>query len=298
MGISFSGACSRQWRDRVFLSASAAALITTGFMGEGIANAGVFSYSWDRPVDLDGAAGPVYVSDEAGVITSVTTEFDSDAQQLTFLATFEPEEGTGQLPVGFFLVLNDGPDPVGVDGEYAMLYFDAMTGADPILTAYAYNGENGADSFFDGAEGPGNQTPDPIISSLNDPSWVDSATSVDTPGGRVLSFTIDTTALNLHSPMYGTDADWFGMGFDDTIGVWLHTYSYLNPAYGADGFIVPDSYSHSWLAWNDYADLGEQFHGWFDIDYAPTNNPIPEPASLALLGMGIPALLSQRRSRR
>lgn len=290
---------SRNMRVRVFLSAFAGALTTTAVLGTGDAQAALYGYHWDRPPGFDGTSEPIYVSDEAGFITSITAEYDSDTQQLTFLAAFEPEEGTGQLPVGFFLVVNNGPDPKGIDGEYAILYFDAISSANPVLTAYAYNGENGADSFFDGQLAVGNQTPDPIISSLNDPSFVIAANSVDGVGGRVLSFTIDAAALNAHSPMYGNDADWFGMGFDDTIGVWLHTYSYLHPAYGADGFLLPLANGTSWLHWSQYPDLGEQFHGWFDATPQQTNTDIPEPATLGLMALGLAVLNTRgRRTRR
>ncbi len=272
-----------------------AAILTTGFLTANAAQADVYGFEWDRPAVFDGNAGPIYVSDEAGVITSITTQYNSDTQSLSFVAAFEPEPGTGQLPVGFFLVLNNGPMPIGMDGEFAILYFDAITGAAPTVTAYAYNGENGADSFFDGAAAPGNQAPDPIVSSINDPSFVTAASSVDGPGGRVLSFTIDTTAINAHNPLYGNAVDWQGIGFDENIGVWFHPYSNLNPAYGQDGFLLPDPSGASWLTWGQYPDQGEQFHGWLDATNQQSNVLIPEPASLTLIGLGAIALTTRGR---
>jgi len=275
---------------------TAATLTTLALLGGATAaQASVYNFQWDRPPGFDGSAGPIFTNTEAGVVTSVTTTYDSGSQTLSFLAAFEPEPGTGQLPVGFFLVLNNGPLPIGTDGKYAILYFDAITDTAPILTAYAYNGENGADSFFDGAAVPGDQAPDPILSSLNDPTWVSAAASMNTPSGRVLSFTLDTSAINLHSPLYGTDPGWEGLGFDENIGIWFHPYAQLNPTYGSDGFLLPDPTGASWLQWGQYPDLGEQFHGWFDASDQPTEVDIPEPASLALIGLSGAALMSRDR---
>ena len=277
------------------LSLTAAVLTISGLFTANTADAAVYGFEWNRPAIFDGNAGPVFVSDEAGVITNVTTQFDSDAQSLSFFASFEPEPGTNQLPEGFFLVLNNGPMPIGMDGTYAILYFEAISQASPVMTAYAYNGENGADSFFDGAAPVGNQAPDPIISSRNSPGLITAATSVDNPGGRTLSFTIDTSAINSHSPLYGNDADWEGIGFDENIGIWLHPYSHLTPAYNEDHFLVPDPHGTSWLTWGDYPDQGEQFHGWFDATDLPADVDIPEPASLALIGLSALAVLGRGR---
>ncbi len=285
---------SRKLRARR-LSLTAAALASTVLMGANAVQADVYGFQWDRPPGFDGSVGPIFTNTEAGVVTNVTTQFDSVSQSLSFIAAFEPEPGTGQLPDGFFLVINNGPMPIGTDGEYAILYFDAVSDTTPILTAYSYNGENGADSFFDGAVAPGNQAPDPIVSSENDPTFVTAAASVDTTGGRVVSFTIDTSAINSHSPLYGSDADWNGIGFDENIGIWFHPYSLLHPAYGQDGFLVPDPAGTSWLEWGQYPDQGEQFHGWFDATDQPSDLLIPEPASLALIGLGVVALSGRGR---
>ncbi len=274
------------------LSLTAAVVAASGLFAADTAEADVYGFDWNRPAVFDGNAGPVFVSDEAGVITNFTTEFDSDNQTLSLFATFEEEPVTNELPLGFFLVLNNGPMPMGMDGQYAMLYFEVASNATPTITAYAYNGENGADSFFDGAAAPGNQTPDPIISSLNDPGFVTSASSVDNPGGRVLSFTIDTTAINAHNPLHGNPANWEGIGFDENIGIWFHPYSNLNPIYGVDGFLEPSADGTSWLEWDLYIDQGEEYHGWLDADNLQSDIFIPEPASLALIGLGAAALLS------
>lgn len=274
----------------------AAAVLATSFLGADSAQAAVYNFTWNRPAVFDGNAGPVYVGDEAGLITNFSTQYDSNNQTLSLFASFEEEPVTNDLPLGFFLVLNNGPMPMGMDGKYAILYFEAVSQASPVITAYAYNGENGADSFFDGGAAPGNQAPDPIISSRNSPGFVTAATSVDNPGGRTLSFTIDTTAINAHNPLYGNAADWEGIGFDENIGIWLHTYSSLTPAYNDDHFLIADPSGTSWLEWGQYDDQGEQFHGWLDAADLRSDVDIPEPASLALIGMGSMALLSRGRN--
>lgn len=273
---------------------AAATLTTTGLLGTGAAQADVYSFQWDRPPGFDGLAGPIFADDSAGALNSLTLSYDSDDERLTLLAAFAPEPGSGNLPDGFSLVLNNGPSAVGEPGRYAVLHFRAAhESQDPILSAFVYNGAG-----KDGASRSYRGRPDRIISSRRDSDWVHWASVVDGPGGRVLSFDIDVSTINSHVPRHGDPADWFGIGFDDTIGMWMTPYARQwpgHPDHNPFGMDDPRWWMGGWRWGRGFGPFVDQ--GSFDFaDLSANRNVnIPAPATLGLIGLGGIALMSRDR---
>lgn len=242
----------------------------------GAANATV--YGWDFSPTLS------QHNPNAGTIQNVQSTFDSATKRLTFNATFAPVPGGSSLVTnGFWLVLNDGPNPKGHAGELAIMYFDASSFAAPKLTVYNYNGVNGPNSWADGnGSGPGTPPGDFIQSSTSESSWILSAKDVVIGGQtrRQMSFDIDATDIVNHTPLYPGSSPWFGTGFDDKLGVWFHPVRSLSASYAADGRF-------------NSVQFGQD--GWLDGENFKTT-VIPAPGSAALLGLGGLALARRRRS--
>ncbi|MEQ1823329.1 MAG: PEP-CTERM sorting domain-containing protein [Fimbriimonadaceae bacterium] len=214
-----------------------------------------------------------------GTINAITASFNTVTNRLTWRANFGNVPGTSAKTDGFHLVLSPGANPKGHAGELAILYFDA-TGGSPKLTAYNYNGFNGNSSYYDGSPQSGNQTPDRIKSSVASLDWVNSLTVTNEANGtRTLGFDIDATALNIHNPLYPGNSPWTGAAFGDKLGVWFHTYSGLNTTYSNNGYL---------------SSLSRQCEGWLDLNDQTTQS-VPEPASMAALGLGIAAVLRRRK---
>ncbi len=233
------------------------------------ANATIWSWSFVPGTSYNNAAG---------TIVSINSTFDDSTDVLTWSATFGSVPGSGLVTNGFTLALTDGPNPKGQDGELALLYFDAST-ATPKLTAYAYNGINSQTSHSDGSGASGTQTPDRILSSSGaEASSVLSLGNVNNGNGtRTLSFSLDATSLNAHSPLYPGADPWTGAQYDSHIGLWFHPVAGVTTAYNANGFLT------SWSAPRQgYLDLSDQ-------------NTVPEPGSIALLALGLPGLFLRRR---
>lgn len=240
-----------------------------------LSSAAVFQFHWDRPPGFDGTAGPFFADDDAGILNSLALTYDADAQHLTFLAVFVESED-GNLPVVIRMIINDGPLPSGNAGEFALLKVSARgDDRDPVLKAYTYGGP------------PGHRQR--IVSSQSDDTWINSASVNDVNDTRVFAFDIDVSQINSFEPAHGVSTDWFGIGFDDMIGMWMRTYAWEWPRHSVSG--------------SDHPGLGP-YRGWphlergyFDFANQPSDNTpnIPEPASAALFTFGLTTLYRRPR---
>lgn len=197
-------------------------------------------------------------SKNGGEIQNVTTEYNEGTNEFSFSLVID-DPTNGKTSEGFTVAINNGPNPKGHGGEMALFYFDA-SGANPIVTAYAYNGANTQTSWNDGSAASGTQPADKIVSSLNANSPFTSITStIDADGNHVFSFTMDASVIVDHIPTYGNPADWTGLTFDESIGIWLHPSADITSSYGQDGFLT------SW---------GYGSKGWYDTSNQTTEYDI------------------------
>ncbi len=243
------------------LALAAAALAA----GTTTANAQTYVFNWET--------GDSPVNNAGGEFKSITGSYNASSKLFTWDITFND-----QITDGYTLAVSPGPNPKGQSGELALIYFDATNIATPEVTVYAYNGQNTQLSWADGSHDPGIQSPDKIISSSGVNSGdILNASVTDDAGMRTLSLEMDATNLQSHLPKWPGDADWTGVEFGGSIGVWLHPTAWLHTEYGVDGFLN---------AWEP------ETQGWLDGQYFET---VPAPAgSLALGGLG---LLAARRRR-
>ncbi|MDX9912692.1 MAG: hypothetical protein RBS39_12755 [Phycisphaerales bacterium] len=237
--------------------------------GAASASAEIRVWEWNR--------GDAPVSDDGGTFESVRSTYNTINGLLTWEATF-----SNQVTQGFTLAINDGPNPKGIAGELALVYFDGRNTASPTISIYGYNGENTQTSYRDGSPAGGTQAPDRIMTTLvaGGPRYSPGIIAnpvVDAGGKRTLSFSIDTTDLNNHMPLYPSmPNEWTGMQYGDEIGVWFHPVRNLSASY-SDGFLSN---------WG-----GTQ--GWLDGEHFTTT---PAPGATGLLAMG--GLVATRRRRR
>ncbi|RMG40100.1 MAG: hypothetical protein D6719_11930 [Candidatus Dadabacteria bacterium] len=189
-----------------------------------------------------------------GRVNYIDSSFKNDSGSYTFSwrVNFKKKEAGDVLADGFTLVINDGPNPKGIPNELAIFYFDASDISNPKLLVYGYNGKNNNRSYKDGNGDGTYGDPDKILSSLVDNSFVKSLTAQDElDGTRTLGFNIDATAIMTHTPLHGPASDWYGTGYNDTVGIWFHPYQGLN-----------NTYSNGWLT-----DWDGPRHGWYDTNY-------------------------------
>ncbi|MBY0313778.1 MAG: hypothetical protein K2W85_17070 [Phycisphaerales bacterium] len=242
----------------------------------------VWSYNWQN-----GQPGGPTANHAAGLVDSFSTSFDDVTKRLTFSVTFGAVPGNpggGLQTNGFWLAINDGPNPKTHPGEMAIFYFDARNLANPRMTVYGYNGQNGPNSWQDGNPVAGGNQIGDLIHGVNDEAYKLSALGAGdtmTPGGerRTMSFDIDATAIINHVPLYPDAVDpWHGTGFRDKLGIWFHPVRGMSTTYNETSGRIT-AYS-----------TGTQ--GWVDASFL---NTVPTPGSAALLGLG--GLLAARRRR-
>lgn len=233
------------------------------------ASATTYSFDWN--------AGDTPVNNAGGQFESIRSSYNDATQKFTWELAF-----ADQVTDGFTLAVSPGPNPKGHAGELALVYFDAQNTAAPVVTVYAYNGENAQTSWADGSPLPGTQGPDKIASSIGlGAASILSAVVSDAGGGRTFSFEIDAAAINAHSPRWpgpGGDAEWTGLEYGPSIGLWLHPVVGLSADYGTDGFL------NTWYI---------QGQGWLDEQNLTTR--VPAPAGTAMLGLAGLACCRRRR---
>lgn len=256
----------------------ASSIVATALIASG-ADAGFWRYTYSNP-------GSTWFS-------NITAEFDPDDKR------FRWEFTASNTVNGAWLVVSPGPNPKGNAGELAILYLDARAltagGAiTPRLTAYNYNGTNGANSWLDGnAAVAGNQNPDRIFSSLNSnaSSVVRSLTASDngtnTNTARRFVIELDASIVQNHTPLYpaGNGDPWTGLAFGARLGAWFHPTTGLNTTYGTD----PTNPNFNYLTNFSYSGQGA-----FDTTNLVTQW-IPSPGALALAGLA--GLVGGRRRR-
>jgi len=208
-------------------------------------------------------------SNAGGQINSVSARQNLDGSEFTWSANFSANP-SGKKTNGFWLVVSPGPNPKGHAGELAIFYLDASNPT-PTLTAYAYNGVNGDNSWITPA--------DKILSSKNaaDASSIYSLTSVnEANGSRTLGFSINPTKVNNHIPTNPGSTPWTGSWWNQKIGIWFHPVVDLKTSYNQDGYLTK---------WQ----FGSE--GWYDAENVPT---VPEPATFAVMGLGVAAMIRRR----
>lgn len=239
-----------------------------------------YNYQWNEG---DGGA-----NNAGGVIKQLNTSYDTGAKSLSWSMTFGEVPSSSALKTdGFWMVVSNGPNPKNQSGQLAIFYMDASNPA-PVLTVYAYNGVNGDNSYKDGSIASGTQAPDRIASSKVDNGFIESLSVVTNPDGtRTLGFKVktedSTQNINGHSPLHPGPDPWEGAQFGEKIGIWVH------PTAGT----VTDYYN-SGSAAGFLKNFAYQKSGWLDLENK-TTTVVPEPATLAVLGLGAAAALRRRR---
>ncbi len=139
-----------------------------------------------------------------------------------------------------------------------------------MLTAYVFNGQNNQTSHLTG----------PTLLSANDsPNGTNQIGYTNDGTTANFSLSFDAGTINDNPAATGL-ANWLGIAFDDSIGVWFHPFANLTTAYNTDGALT------NWS--------GQQ--GWLDISNHRSTE-VPEPTTMSLLAAAICGAAARRRKR-
>lgn len=185
-------------------------------------------------------------------LESLTLTFDTvtDAFHAVFTTVSD-----GGLPLGAWMVVNDGANPKGNPNQFGIVYLDFLSEE---LTVYRYNGLNSENSFM----------VEPLL-----PVGPYTMDTVDAGGKRTVSFSFDATGINTSPLLTPQPGECTGVCFGANMGLWFHI-SQNAPEIDAQGEV--DSYR-----------VGGQ--NWYDIAKRRTTL-VPEPATWSLMIFAFAAL--------
>lgn len=193
----------------------------------------VYTYSY-----TEGASGYAR-NDAGGTVETIAATFSATTKRLVFDVTFSATSGGPLFTKGFWLVLDNGPNPKQHPGELAIFYFDATTLAAPRMSVYAFNGADAATSWSDGDPGTTGDQPGDLIKGVHETSYINAIVAEDImvmgQARRHLSFDIDASDIVSHVPLYPAASPWHGSGFDRALGLWLHGVGGFTASYESSG---------------------------------------------------------------